>query len=170
MTETITTPEALDALPVGSVVLIPGETRHRVAEVRDAGTSGGRYLRTFNGADHYSPQRFLPLTVLHRPDAPAPSAEDVEALALLDDAIVRVPKIGGAGAIYEAELLSVLRAAQHALAARQPETTTAESSPWQHDGHRPVQHRDGKPPWCDACGFDSPTPARPAVRRGEPRG
>lgn len=49
----------------------------------------------------------------------APSAEDREALALLDDAIARVPKIGGAGAIYEAELLSVLRAARNALTARQ---------------------------------------------------
>lgn len=36
--------------------------------------------------------------------------------------------------------------------------------PWQHPGHRPVQHRDGKPPWCGTCGWTSPVPARPAIR------
>lgn len=31
--------------------------------------------------------------------------------------------------------------------------------PWEHDGHNPVQHRDGKPPWCRVCGWTSPRPA-----------
>lgn len=31
--------------------------------------------------------------------------------------------------------------------------------PWEHVGHNPVQHRDGKPPWCNACGWTSPVPA-----------
>lgn len=77
MTKHITTPEELDALPVRSVVLLPDG---RVAEVRDASTSGGRYLRTFNGADHYGPERFMPFTVIYRPDIPTPPAEDREAL------------------------------------------------------------------------------------------
>lgn len=51
----------------------------------------------------------------------APADEKREALALVEDAIVRVPKLGGAGAIYEAELLAVLRAARDALAARSPQ-------------------------------------------------
>lgn len=37
-------------------------------------------------------------------------------------------------------------------------------APWEHPGHNPVQHRDGKPPWCDGCGWSSPVPARPAVQ------
>jgi hypothetical protein len=48
---------------------------------------------------------------------------------------------------------------------------------WEHQGHRPVQHRDRKPPWCNACGWTSPVPAVPAVqirparaRGGRPRG
>lgn len=35
--------------------------------------------------------------------------------------------------------------------------------PWEHEGHKPVQHRDRKPPWCDVCGWSSPIPAQPAV-------
>ena len=46
--------------------------------------------------------------------------EAARVIALLDDAIARVPKIGGAGAIYEAELLTVLRVARTALAAGVP--------------------------------------------------
>lgn len=43
-------------------------------------------------------------------------------------------------------------------------TTPADpdQGPWVHDGHRPVQHRDSKPPWCNACGWSSPTPEAPA--------
>lgn len=36
--------------------------------------------------------------------------------------------------------------------------------PWEHPGHRPVQHRDGQPPWCDECGWSSPIPAKPAMQ------
>jgi hypothetical protein len=36
--------------------------------------------------------------------------------------------------------------------------------PWEHDGHNPRQHRDGKPPWCNECGWTSPVPAIPAVQ------
>lgn len=51
-----------------------------------------------------------------------------------------------------------------------PDAVDAETEPWQHDGHRLVQHRDGKPPWCNACGWSSPLPAIPARKVGEPRG
>lgn len=57
-------------------------------------------------------------TATAQPNADAVERADV--VSLLDDAIRRVPKIGGAGAIYEAELLSVLRTARAALAAAQP--------------------------------------------------
>lgn len=30
--------------------------------------------------------------------------------------------------------------------------------------HREVQHRDGKPPWCDTCGWNHGRPAIPAAR------
>lgn len=32
-------------------------------------------------------------------------------------------------------------------------------------GHKEVQHRDGKPPWCDACGWNRGHPAVPPVRQ-----
>lgn len=41
--------------------------------------------------------------------------------------------------------------------------------PWRHDGHKPVQHRDGKAPWCDECGWSSPAGPFPAALLGEPR-
>lgn len=31
--------------------------------------------------------------------------------------------------------------------------------PWKHEGHNPVQHRDGNPPWCRECRWTSPQPA-----------
>jgi hypothetical protein len=36
--------------------------------------------------------------------------------------------------------------------------------------HKPVQHRDGRPPWCDICGLDVSlqTPARPPWQRDVP--
>jgi hypothetical protein len=39
--------------------------------------------------------------------------------------------------------------------------------PWDHEGHHPVQHRDGKPPWCNACGWPSPDPLVVAVAESE---
>jgi hypothetical protein len=33
--------------------------------------------------------------------------------------------------------------------------------------HREIQHRDGKPPWCDACGWRHEMPARPAMKLGD---
>jgi predicted transcriptional regulator len=33
--------------------------------------------------------------------------------------------------------------------------------------HKPVQHRDGKPPWCPTCGYTSYVPARPAKHHDE---
>ncbi len=45
--------------------------------------------------------------------------------------------------------------------------TTAQQpavQPWEHPGHKAVQHRDRKPPWCDGCGWSSPVPATPAVQ------
>lgn len=50
----------------------------------------------------------------------------VKALERVRDAITRVPKLGGAGAIYEAELLSVLRDAEAALEAAQVPATDDE--------------------------------------------
>jgi hypothetical protein len=44
-----------------------------------------------------------------------------------------------------------------------------DAEPWQHPGHNPVQHRDRKPPWCETCGWTSPTPAVPAVRASDGR-
>lgn len=38
-----------------------------------------------------------------------------------------------------------------------------EKAPWEHEGHKPVQHRDAKPPWCKECGWTSPTPELPAM-------
>lgn len=46
---------------------------------------------------------------------------------------------------------------------------TDEIAPWQHPGHKPVQHRDRKPPWCNECGWSSPAPAVAAVQLGTPR-
>ena len=36
--------------------------------------------------------------------------------------------------------------------------------PWEHEGHAPVQHRDGRAPWCETCGWTSPALGRPAVQ------
>ncbi|QIK83091.1 hypothetical protein [Sanguibacter sp. HDW7] len=41
---------------------------------------------------------------------------------------------------------------------------TPPTEPWEHDGHNPVQHRDGRPPWCAVCGWTSPVIGRPAVQ------
>jgi len=54
--------------------------------------------------------------------------EAARVIALLDDAITRVPKIGGANAIYEAELLAVLRAAREVQAARMPSVEEVEAA------------------------------------------
>lgn len=35
--------------------------------------------------------------------------------------------------------------------------------------HEEVQHRDRKPPWCNACGWNRGRPARPARKLGTPR-
>lgn len=86
MSETIETPEALDALPVDSVVLAhwpSGEhDDHRV--VRGPGR-GGAGSGGWTIADERTWDSLLDwgavLTVLYRPDAPAPPAEDREALA-----------------------------------------------------------------------------------------
>ncbi|WP_087507908.1 hypothetical protein [Cellulomonas iranensis] len=119
MTDQITTPEALDALPVGTAG-VDGRGRPFVITVGVKGIDGVAWL---SGSDTgwiaLRSSLAMPVTIRHRPDAPAPSAEDRELLALLDDTITRVPRIGGAGAIYEAELLAVLRAARSAFAARQ---------------------------------------------------
>ena len=32
------------------------------------------------------------------------------------------------------------------------------------DSHKEVQHRDGKPPWCNNCGWRHAKPATPAVQ------
>jgi len=37
------------------------------------------------------------------------------------------------------------------------------TAPDPHPGHRPVQHRDGRPPWCRECGLDA-TGRTPASR------
>ena len=44
-----------------------------------------------------------------------------------------------------------------------------DSAPWEHEGHNPVQRRDGKPPWCEVCGWTSPTPETAAqqIRGGQ---
>ncbi len=34
--------------------------------------------------------------------------------------------------------------------------------PWLHEGHQAVQHRDGRRPWCNTCGYSDPYPAIPA--------
>ena len=74
MSEQITTPEDLDALPVGIVVRLAGGL---VAEKRPT----GRWAITA----HRGPQDLrlydLPATVLYRPDAPAPSVSAAHALA-----------------------------------------------------------------------------------------
>ena len=36
--------------------------------------------------------------------------------------------------------------------------------PWMHEGHNPVQHRDRRPPWCNTCGWSSPSPAMPPFK------
>lgn len=37
------------------------------------------------------------------------------------------------------------------------------------DRHIETQHRDGKPPWCNACGWNRGRPAIPARQIGTPR-
>lgn len=34
-----------------------------------------------------------------------------------------------------------------------------QKTPWLHEGHKPVQHRDRQPPWCEMCGYTDPKPA-----------
>lgn len=53
------------------------------------------------------------------------------------------------------------RQADAVLALLRGEPTAPE--PWQHEGHKPTQHRDGKPPWCNTCGWSSPIRAVPAA-------
>ena len=35
--------------------------------------------------------------------------------------------------------------------------------------HREIQHRDGQPPWCHACGWNRGRPAIPPRKLGTPR-
>lgn len=39
--------------------------------------------------------------------------------------------------------------------------------PWEHKGHKPVQHRDGKPRWCNDCGWGMSASGGSAVEYGE---
>jgi len=75
----ITTVEELDALPVGSVVLDDGGVGHQY--VGDTSEHPTSIWRGGDGQTHYGSVALVrdraPLTVLHRPDAPAPSAEDL---------------------------------------------------------------------------------------------
>lgn len=83
MSEQITTAEEMDALPVGSVVLSEAyrrdtnDVRYRCAFQRlydGAWYRGGRFRDT-------EVAYILPAVILHRPDAPAPTDEDRDALA-----------------------------------------------------------------------------------------
>lgn len=64
---------------------------------------------------------------------------------------------------------SALRYADAVLALLADQPTVDGARPWEHEGHKPVQHRDGKPPWCRECGYTSPAPAIPArqIRDGK---
>ncbi|MBO9555588.1 hypothetical protein [Cellulomonas sp.] len=149
MSETIETPEALDALPVHSVVLAhwpSGEHEdHRIAR---GGRRGGAGSGGWTIADEATWARLLDwgatLTVLHRPDAPAPSAEDrgcdhAESLygrctacgmtwkrqtrqpaPVGPDLAAIATTLGATTGWSRDDALAVLRE----LAARQPETTT----------------------------------------------
>lgn len=59
-------------------------------------------------------------------------------------------------AMSRTDVLAMMRQVRIAVDAR-PE-------PWEHEGHRPVPHRDGRAPWCEACGWTSPALGRPAVQ------
>lgn len=37
------------------------------------------------------------------------------------------------------------------------------------ENHKEIQHRDGKPPWCNACGWSHGRPAIEARQLGSPR-
>lgn len=61
-------------------------------------------------------------------------------------------------AMSRTDVLAMMRQAR--IAADAPPTPR----PWEHEGHAPVQHRDGRAPWCETCGWTSPTFGRPAVQ------
>lgn len=47
---------------------------------------------------------------------------------------------------------------------------TLMADPWPRcDDHREHQHRDGKPPWCNRCGWNRGRPAIVAQQYGTPR-
>jgi len=82
MTE-ITTAEELDALPVGSVVLVLDQEWHRTRDGRWL-CEDGDVLRT-GGLHHYATDADGPGLTLYHPDAPAPAAEDREGEHLARD-------------------------------------------------------------------------------------
>uniref|UniRef100_UPI0004937A21 hypothetical protein n=1 Tax=Cellulomonas sp. HZM TaxID=1454010 RepID=UPI0004937A21 len=121
--------------------------------------------RTWEALAAHLADRFLAA----RSSQPAPSVttDQVE----VDDDLVDTLRV----AIEALEAAWIPRTAEHVarlrnlLAALEPENTPttvdpAELRPWDHDGHRPVQHRDGKPPWCNDCGWSTPLPAVPATQ------
>lgn len=75
MTDPITTPEALDALPLGTVVL----DRHGMAWQRNTpfAWSSTDVLRLHRKRDEFVLPGSLPATVLFRPEAPTPTAADL---------------------------------------------------------------------------------------------
>lgn len=53
--------------------------------------------------------------------------------------------------------------AERAVASVNAEAVPEEPYPACRDHHE-VQHRDGKPPWCEACGWNRGRPAVPPVQ------
>lgn len=115
MTE-IRTPEELDALPVGSVV------RDRDG---DEWTSLGEGVWETQETEPFGSDRIVrkwaPLTLVSRPDAPAPAVEDRGALALAR-AAVEGPEPGPREVVPATEYV---RLARWALAAHQPAPTVS---------------------------------------------
>lgn len=167
---TITTAAELDALPVGSVVRTARgavATRHE----RARGTVLGWLVAGYFGPQVLYADTDLPAVILHDPSAPAvpvvsDAAVEAAARALADDWNPdRDPVLT---AMFRDYAATAVAAALPFLGAAPSATSdegglAAPPKPWEHADHRPVQHRDGRAPWCEACGWTSPAPARPAV-------
>jgi len=125
MTE-ITTAEELDALPVGSVV----RDRDRDEWTKRATPAVWVTPETRPFGSEYVARKWAPLTLVSRPDAPAPPAEDRKALAFehtpeaaaFGAAIEQAAHDSGVGwdEVHPTELACRLMAAGYSLATRQP--------------------------------------------------
>ena len=129
MTEKITTPETLDALPVASVV------RSSDGQIWQRRGGGWDCLSENGEGGPYDAETVLyqalppSATVLYRPDAPAPSADVREALAqIMAAAVDGCHEWSESSQDYRDEWLQGADAALAWFAARQPAPVDAETT------------------------------------------